>query len=158
MAARGSAAGGRGGSRPHARLLPLDRVLLRHAPYGARRPALGRGVHERLVRRLRRAAGAGSARARARGGRRRDDRGRQRHAPRRGVPRRLRLGNRRRRGQQTPPARARWRRAAHREGARRMSSAPGIYPCPTSVGHVRAPRPLRGERCRTEVPHREDSE
>ena len=46
------------------------------------------------------------ARARARDRRRRDDRGRQRHAARRRVPRRLRLGDRRRRRQPAPPARA----------------------------------------------------
>ena len=57
---------GRRRARPDARVLPGGRVLLRHVPPRARRPAPRRGLHERLVRARRRAAGAGGVRGGAR--------------------------------------------------------------------------------------------
>ena len=52
-------------ARHHAGVLRGGRVLLRHAPPRADRPAHGRGLHERLVRARRRAAGARSASSRS---------------------------------------------------------------------------------------------
>ena len=66
LAAAGGAARGRGSARRHACLLPLDRVLLRHAPPEPGRAAHGRGLHEPLLRPRRRAGGRGRLRARAR--------------------------------------------------------------------------------------------
>ena len=75
LAADGGVRRGRRRARADARLLQGGRVLLRHVPPRARRPAHGRGLHERLLRARRR---AGRAR-RVRGGAR--DPGRARRPP-----------------------------------------------------------------------------
>ena len=77
-------------------LLHGGRVLLRHVPPGAGRDAPRRGLHERLLRARRGAAGARGVPGRARHPRGRDDRGRRGHAAHDRVRRRLRLGHGRR--------------------------------------------------------------